>query len=386
MSPLNIAEVIATFPPLHGGMGYVCYHNALQLSRQGHKVSVFTLDHGKEIDIPDPEEFQVHRIKPLMLHGDGGPVPQLATRLKKFDIVHLHYPFFGGAEYVYLASLLSKVPYFLTYHMDVVGNTPLKRAVLSVYNPLLAGRILRRANLVGAVTRQHLESSQAAPFVTPSRLVEIPNGVDTNTFHPGEKSQRLVEKHGLSGKTVVLFVGNLQPFKGIQVLIDAMAGIEDPDVVAIIVGGGYAEEQYRNEVSERRLEDKILFAGPQTPSGELPDYYRTADFLVLPSTHSESFGLVVLEAFASGKPAIVSALPGPAAIVDKGEDGLIAEVGDADSLREQILILHRDSALRKRMGISALKKAREKYTWEAVARTLEEAFHRIKSSNRVISA
>lgn len=378
MRPLNIAEVIATFPPLHGGMGYVCYHNALQLSRLGHKVSVFTLDHCKEIDIPDPEEFQVHRIKPLMLHGDGGPVPQLVSRLKKFDMVHLHYPFFGGAEYVYLASLLSGVPYFLTYHMDVVGNTPLKRAVLSVYEPLLAGRILRRASLVGAVTRQHLESSQAAPFVHPSRLVEIPNGVDTGTFHPGPKSQRLVEKHGLSGKTVVLFVGNLQPFKGIQVLIDAMAGIEAPDIVAVIVGGGYAEEQYRKEVSERKLEDKIIFVGPQTASGDLPDYYRTADFLVLPSTHSESFGLVVLEAFASGKPAIVSALPGPAAIVEEGKDGFIAKVGDPYSLREQIMVLHGNSVLRERMGISALKKAREKYTWEAVARTLEEAFYEIK--------
>lgn len=381
MRPLKIAEVIATFPPLHGGMGYVCYHSAMQLSRLGHDVSVFTLDHGKEFDIPDPPDFQVHRIKPLMLHGDGGPVPQLVTRLRDFDIVHLHYPFFGGAEYVYLASLLSGVPYFLTYHMDVVGNTPLKRAVLSIYEPLLAGRILRRANLVGAVTRQHLESSQAAPFVNPSRLVEIPNGVDTNTFHPGHKSQRLVEKHGLSGKTVVLFVGNLQPFKGIQVLIDAMAGIEDPEIIAVIVGGGYAEEQYRSEVSERRLEEKIIFAGPQTPSGELPDYYRTADFLVLPSTHSESFGLVVLEAFASGKPAIVSALPGPAAIVDEGKDGMIAEVGNPCFLREQILALHRNKTLRDEMGISALKKAREKYTWEAVTRTLEEAFYQIKGEN-----
>ncbi len=378
--PLKIAEIIATFPPLHGGMGYVAFHNSLELSRLGHNVTVFTLDHRVPLLPPDSNEFKVQRLTPWLLHGDGGPIPQLTFQLRKFDIVHLHYPFFGGAEYVYLASLLCNVPYLVTYHMDVVGNTPLKRAVLSVYEPLLAGRILRRANLVGAVTRQHLESSQAAPFVDPSRLVEIPNGVDTSTFHPGPKSQRLVEKHRLSGKTVVLFVGNLQPFKGIQVLIDAMAGIEDPDIVAVIVGGGYAEEQYRNEVAERGLEDKIIFAGPQTPSGELPEYYRTADFLVLPSTHSESFGLVVLEAFASGKPAIVSSLPGPAAIVDRGKDGLIAEVGNAESLHEQILALHRNGGMREQMGMFALEKARGKYTWEAVAKTLEDAFYRIKGT------
>jgi len=376
---MRIAEVIATFPPLHGGMGYVTYHNALQLSRLGHHVEVFTLDHDRPLKFPDPPEFAVNRLKPLLLHGDGGPVPQLIRRLREFDIVHLHYPFFGGAEYVYLASLFSGTPYFLTYHMDVIGNTFLKRSVLALYEPLLAGRILRRAKLVGAVTHQHLQSSKASPFVDPMRVVEIPNGVDTQLFCPGEKSQNIIDRHGLAGKTVVLFVGNLQPFKGLQVLIEAVAGITDPNLAVVVVGGGYAEEQYRHQVMEKKLEHRIIFAGPHSPAGDLPDYYRTADFLVLPSTHSESFGLVVLEAFASSKPAIVSDLPGPSAIVDNGKDGLLSKVGDPDSLREQILILHRNRELREDMGRTACKKVRERYTWEAVAKTLENSFSRILS-------
>ena len=304
-------------------------------------------------------------------------MPQLVRRLRGFDLIHLHYPFFGGAEYVYLASLLAGTPYFLTYHMDVAGNTPLKRAVLALYEPLLAGRIIRRAALVGAVTLQHLQSSRAARFVDPARIVEVPNGVDTGTFHPGEKSPEIVARHGLAGKTVVLFVGNLQPFKGLQILIEAVAGITDPDLVLVVVGGGYAEKEYRRLVQEKGLENRVMFAGPHSPAGDLPDYYRTADFLVLPSTHSESFGLVVLEAFASGKPAIVSSLPGPAAIVSAGEDGFVARVGDPDALREKILLLHRNRALREEMGKAGYEKVRERYTWGAVARKLEEAFFRI---------
>lgn len=374
---LKIAQVIATFPPRHGGMGYVAFHNARELARLGHDLSVFTLDHGDPPDAGATPEFAVHRLSPLLKHGDGGPVPQLARRLSGFDIVHLHYPFFGGAEYVYLASLLSGTPYFLTYHMDVAGNTPLKRAVLKLYEPLLAGRIIRRASLVGAVTKQHLLSSQAARFVDSTRMVEIPNGVDMGTFCPGEKSQEIMARHGLAGKTVALFVGNLQPFKGLQVLIEAVAGIEDPNVAVLVVGGGYAEQQYRSLVLEKGLEHRVIFAGPRSPTGDLPDYYRTADFLVLPSTHSESFGLVVLEAFASGKPAIVSSLPGPTAIVAEGKDGLVARAGDPESLREKILVLHRDKVLRDAMGKAGYEKVKANYTWEAVAKTLEDAFFRI---------
>ena len=93
---MKIAEVIATFPPHHGGMGYVCYHNALELARRGHEVTVFTLDHGRQSYDDDPGEFKIVRLRTPMMYGDGGIVPQLFSGLKGFDIIHLHYPFFGG--------------------------------------------------------------------------------------------------------------------------------------------------------------------------------------------------------------------------------------------------------------------------------------------------
>jgi glycosyltransferase involved in cell wall biosynthesis len=204
--------------------------------------------------------------------------------------------------------------------------------------------------------------------------VDIPNGVDTAVFQPREKNAELIERHGLSGKTVVLFVGNMQPFKGLQVLIDAMGLIPNDRIMLVIVGGGYAEKDYRKQVQARGLENRVIFAGPQKPAGLLPAYYNLCDLLVLPSTYSESFGLVVLEAMASGKPVIVSSLPGPASLVEPGKDGLVAAVGDAVDLKNRIEDLAGNPALREEMGTAARKKALEQYSWETIGKKLEGIF------------
>ena len=204
-------------------------------------------------------------------------------------------------------------------------------------------------------------------------MVELPNGVDAELFCPGEKDRRLVARYGLDGKTVVLFVGNLQPFKRLDLVIDAMAGTDRPDIVLLVVGGGYGEEGYRSRVRELRLDDRVIFAGPQSPSGELPAHYRLGDFLVLPSTHSEAFPLVVLEAMASGLPVIVSALPGPSGLVDQDRDGLIARTGDLQDLVRNMELLVAHAEKRREMGAAARGKAMERYRWEKIGERLEFA-------------
>jgi glycosyltransferase involved in cell wall biosynthesis len=377
---MKIAEVIATFPPYHGGMGYVCYHNALQLARRGHEVTVFTLEHGRSTYEADPPEVTIVRLHACILYGDGGIVPQLYSRLKSFDIIHLHYPFFGGAEYVYLASLLRGNKYFLTYHMDAHGTTPLKKILIDSYTAFLLKHVIRKAALIGAVSREHLKHSQAAPFVDWNKVVDLPNGVDTNVFCPRDKKQSLIDLYGLKDMTVILFVGNLQPFKGLHVLIDAMAMMKARRSVLLIVGGGYDEAEYRNQVADRGLQHKVFFTGPQAPDKGLPDYYNLCDFLVLPSTYSESFGLVVLEAMASGKPAIVSSLPGPSQLIEDGADGLIVNVGDVDDLKKKIEYLEDNEPLRKSMGRAARNKILRTYGWERIGEQLEKTFDAILTS------
>ena len=369
---MKIAEVVNTFPPYHGGMGYVCFYNALELARRGHDVTVFTLHYNQLTYENDPECFQIIRLTPPLRYGDGAAIPQLYSKLKDFESIHVHCPFYGGAEYVYLASLVRGQPYLLTYHTDVYGNTLLKKLVLALYEPLLTTRIIKRAARISSTSRAYLQQSKIASMIDWDKVVDMQHaGVDIQKFYPRPRNKALVEKYGLEGKIVALFVGNLLPLKGVHILIDAISKIEDDRIMLLIVGGGYAEKTYKMQVKEQGLEKRIMFTGPQSPNKDLPGYYNLADFLILPSTHSESFGLVVLEAMASGKPVIVTSLPGPSQLVENGVDGFIANVGDSEDLQHKIKYLAQETTRREMMGAAGRKKIEERYSWEKTGEQLE---------------
>ncbi len=376
---MKIAEIVATFPPYHGGMGYCCYHNADQLAKHGHEVTVFTIDHGRRAYTNDPEHFKIVRLKSPLVLGDGAVLPQLFFKLKGFDIVHLHFPFYGGAEYVYLACLLRGQKLFLTYHMDVYGNTLFKKAVINLYEAVLMKTIIKKADAISAPGKNYLKSTKAGGYIPWDKVADIVHGgVDIEKFRPRKKNTQLLKKHNIKDKTVILFVGNIQPFKRLDLLIKAVSQIDDENVVVLVVGGGYGESDTKKLVSQLNMADRIIFAGPQSPDEELPDYYNIGDFLVLPSTHSESFGLVVLEAMASGIPAIVSSLPGPSQLITEGTDGLIAQKGDITNLKNKINILAGNPELCKKMGAAARSKIVKNYSWDMVGTQLDSAFRSIR--------
>jgi glycosyltransferase involved in cell wall biosynthesis len=381
---MKIAEIVAAFPPQHGGMGYVCLHNSLELKRLGHDVTVFTLgnpnfDYGAEERIV--MGLPVVRLSSPIALGDAAAVPALYSHLKAFDVAHLHYPFYGGAEYVYLALLRTSLKYMITYHMDVYGDSTLKKAIIWAYEKALMKRIIRGAGVVGALSLAHLKSSKVADIVDWAKVVDMPNGIDAETFKPAEKDAGLLKKYNLEDKTVVLFVGNLQPFKRLDLIIDAIADIGDDTLALLVVGDGYNQAEYKELAIKKGLANSVVFAGAHSPEGDLPAHYNLGDFLVLPSTHSESFGLVVLEAMASGKPVIVSDLPGPATLVDEGNDGFIVKAGDKMALKEKIELLHRDPKLRARMGQAAMSKTIKKYNWQDIGARLERALKKIVSKS-----
>lgn len=378
---MKIAQIIGTFPPHHGGMGYICYHNTLQLAKRGHELTVFTLDYGINYEQLTEQNFRIVRLKTPLIYGDAGMVPQLFRMLDDFHIIHLHYPFFGAAEYVYLAHIFKKTNYFLTYHMDVFGDTKLKKLVIAGYEPLMMKRIVNSSQGICSPGNEYLKSTKAGTIIPWDKVMPVGyGGVDIKRYAPREKEKSLIEKHGLENKTVVLFVGNLIPFKGLHILIDAIAEIDDKNLVLLVVGGGYSEAVYKKQSEDRGVKDRVIFAGPQFPDKELPAYYNLCDFLVLPSTHSESFGLVVIEAMASGKPAIVSALPGPSQLVNHRVDGMITKIGCRADLKNNILFLAGDRSQCEKMGELARKKVIKKYTWEKIGEELEREFKRIVSS------
>jgi len=117
--PLKIALVTATFPPYRGGTGNVCFHNARELARRGHEAHVFTAALPGAPAHETIEGVVVHRLRPLARAGNAPLLPALSWRLRGFDVIHLHYPFFGG-EITALAAKLSRAPLVITYHQDVL--------------------------------------------------------------------------------------------------------------------------------------------------------------------------------------------------------------------------------------------------------------------------
>src|SRR3990167_4556854 len=126
---MKIAHVVSTFSQQIGGMGSVCYNEAKRLAESGHEVTVFTLKYLGVIYNDANFPFKVVRLKPLIKLGDAGLVPQILKYLQGFDLFHLHYPFYGGAEWL----CFSKIPLVITYHMDAQVNG-LKAFVQKIYD------------------------------------------------------------------------------------------------------------------------------------------------------------------------------------------------------------------------------------------------------------
>ncbi len=142
---MRIAHVTATYPPLYTGTGVVCAQNAASLAARGHQVTVFTA-----ADAAGPSEpgagLAVRRL-PVRFRIGNAPLLAGLGELRRYDLVHLHYPFYFGGETVYLQSLLHGVPYVLTYHQDVLFPGLLRYAE-SVHRRLAGAAILRRARRV----------------------------------------------------------------------------------------------------------------------------------------------------------------------------------------------------------------------------------------------
>jgi len=197
----------------------------------------------------------------------------------------------------------------------------------------------------------------------------IPIGIDTDFFSPQVPP---VEEFA-DGKVNILFVGRLERRKGLDCLLAAYGKVkkEFPDLRLIIVGTGAKLPKYKTMVEEDKLTN-VVFAG-FVPRKDLPRYYSSADICCFPATNSESFGTVLLEAMASGKPVIASNVGGYNEVLSQAEEGLIIPSKDEDALARALLLLAQNKPLRQQMGAKGRNKA-EKYSWKNVAQRVMDYY------------
>ncbi|MFA6467216.1 MAG: glycosyltransferase family 4 protein [Patescibacteria group bacterium] len=373
---MKIAEVTSTFPPYKAGMGNVAYYNAWSLTTLGHEVTVFTTKYKNGTLHTDEYPFEVQRLGAWFKYGNAGILPQLFYKLPKYDIIHLHYPFFGGAEIIYFLDKIKDLNLIVTYHMDVFGKGLMSK-FFQWHRNYVTPKILDRADKIIVTSYDYARNSAIKDRLAaePEKFVEIPIGVNQLLFKPRYMDKSIIDQYDLHGKKIILFVGALDKahyFKGINVLIQAIKKISArDDFRVLIVGEGDLKNTYKTMVDSLGLGKKIIFTG-FVPDDFLPKFYSLADMLVLPSIDkSEAFGLVVLEAMASAVPVITSDLPGLRSVVDKRKTGLLVKPGSVDNLADMIDFLLKNPKLAKEYGQAGRAKVLQNYTWDKVTYKLD---------------
>jgi phosphatidyl-myo-inositol alpha-mannosyltransferase len=206
----------------------------------------------------------------------------------------------------------------------------------------------------------------------------IPNGIDVNAFKPGLAPIRHLRDDNVN----ILFVGRLEKRKGLGDLLRAyeFMNARVPKSRLIIVGDGPLHGQVESYIARHRLPN-VVMAG-FVPDTVLPRYYCSADIFCAPATGAESFGIVLLEALASGLPVVATEVEGYMSVLEPGRDSLTVQPKGWAELGSALIILARDADLRRRMGAYGREKA-SRFGWDVVAAQILEVYEEARQAAAV---
>jgi D-inositol-3-phosphate glycosyltransferase len=388
-----------------GGMNVYIRELAQEMGRRGVQVDIFT--RRSQADQPEIDQRLGPNVRVVYLPvGPATPLQpeaiypylsQFTMRLMAFatlhnmryDVVYSHYWLSGWVAYKLKEAW--GTPFVQMFHtLGHMKERIQRAAVLNNDNQRIQveTEIVQWADAVVAATPAE-ESQLLWLYRSKARKIEvIPPGVNIQRFHtlPGDHGPKPI----LNGDHMLLFVGRIEPLKAVDTILEALRILREncrpvyEQVHLMIVGGDPAIDP---EIAELRqlagrlgVEKAVTFAGARDQA-ELPALYRAASAVIMPSDY-ESFGMVALEAMASGTPVIASAVGGLAYLVRDGVTGYHVPARHPRLLAEKIAALLTDDQQRQAMGASAAQVARE-YAWPAVTdqimRLLEDvAFRRAR--------
>lgn len=366
---MRIGIVTQSFYPARGGIAENALHTALTLQRRGHVVTVITT---RFTPFDEDRGLDVRRIgRNIAIPANGAFVNitigrRLGDQMKaierecRFDVVQIHSPLepFLPMEAINAIS----APKVGLFHSYVSSGRVLPYDVLGGHLRKYANRLTIRAAVSGAA-RDFINS------YFPGEYRIVPNGVDIQRFSPDCAP---VAKHKSADFTVV-FVGRMDPRKGLRYLLKAFPRMSERfgAVRLVVVGGGILLPYFKRALPAA-YRSKVFFEG-YVPAQDLPGYYAVADVVVLPAVGGESFGIVLLEALATGKALVASNIPGYNALIAHERDGLLVPAKDSRAIAEAVIRLHENPGERQLLGAQGRVKALE-YSWEKVTDTLEKAF------------
>ncbi len=360
-----------------GGVTMHVSQLARELGRSGHEVQVLA-PHSPSRECQDRDLLiPLGRSVPLPSGGSIARVSLswwLARKIRallqreQYDVIHLHEP---------MAPILplTVLEYSNTVNVGTFHAFHNRQHLYKMTRPVIKRW---RSRLHGSIA----VSRAAMRYVNgtfPGDYEIIPNGIDVDHFSQQAEPWPQYQ----DGKTNIIFVGRLEKRKGLRYLLEAYGRLkwDNPDLRLLVVGPGNPDKDSYHVLGSQNLQD-VEFLG-RVPYEDLPRYYASADIFCSPATGGESFGIVLLEAMAAGKPVVASDIEGFRGVMQDGEQGLLFLNKNVESLASQLQTLIRDPETRGSMGHQGRATA-EGYRWEVVASRVEQYYQEcIKSANGV---
>ena len=355
-----------------GGMNVYVLQLARELARRGISVDVFTRSH-------DPDDPMIVELEAgaRVVHLNAGPheaakldlfdyIPAFLSELSSFqrsegtryDLVHSHYWLSGRVGMT--LSRMWDVPHVTTFH--TLAKTKLRARAgerESARRVAAESLIMRDVDAMIVSTEEEKHDLTRLYGARACKINVVPAGVDLELFKPTDQ-QEARQVLGIRENQVILYVGRIEPLKGIEILLRAATLLQcTSDTRVLIVGGSPGNDAELDRLKALAVQldiaDMVTFTGAVRQT-ELPRYYCAADVFVLPS-HSESFGLAALEAMACGTPVIVSRVGGLKTFVDSGKTGYLVPWHSPEAFAERLETLLANPALKEAMGEAARAKA-----------------------------
>lgn len=383
---MKIAIITSTFPPYNGGMGNSAAEIA-QILALKHEITVFTPQQAYGDKIHD-FNFAIEYVKPTWQIGHGAVLMSLWGRLKDFDIIYLHYPFYGTAEIIWLYKILHpSIKLIIHFHMDT-PHLAWNLKILSWPLLFIKNSLMSKADKIITASLDYTAHSSIKKVwqKSPTKFIEIPFGVHLHNFHvlPHDIAllMNLRQRYNISEKDrVIMFLGGLDSphkFKGVDILLEAFAMLIhnhknfNISVKLLICGDGNLRYDYEQKAEKLKINSLVIFTG-RVPAEELILHYNLADVFVLPSVDtSEAFGVVLLEAMACGVPVMASNLPGVRSVFENGVQGYTVAPKSARHLRRKLEEFLKYPQTRWKMGRAARELVEKKYNWSIIEKQFEE--------------
>jgi glycosyltransferase involved in cell wall biosynthesis len=371
------------YPPYSGGTEKHVFEVSRRLAKK-HDVTVLTSRLPGTAREETIEGVRIIRTEGWVLKSLPYPLPppvpvspflvrSIKEEAAKTDIIHLHNRFFYSFLDLKGLKRNFNVHTGLTIHnARVKGIDTVTNLLGQAYDDLIGYRIMRDCDRIAAVSRDALESTVPKNLWKNSRVIY--NGVDLKFFNTKVKGDKMKRELNIKGK-VVLSVARLVKQKGLNYLINAFEEINDGESNLVIFGHGPEEKSLKKMIEKKGLQKKARVIWSANIEKRMNELYAMSDVFVLPSLY-EPFGMVLVEAMASGKPVIGSEIGGiPEVITEK--NGLLFEPKNVNQLKDKVETLLSDEKKRRQLGLNGRHRAEKIFNWDNTAKGYESMYRGI---------